>query len=39
MLLAITTARRLARDLGFLLHKHSERLQSFELSFGICSLK
>jgi 3' terminal RNA ribose 2'-O-methyltransferase Hen1 len=26
--------RRLASDLGFLLHKHPDRVQSFELSFG-----
>ena len=34
MLLTITLARPPASDLGFLLHKHPERLQSFELSFG-----
>jgi 3' terminal RNA ribose 2'-O-methyltransferase Hen1 len=34
MLLTITTARRPATDLGHLLHKHPERLQSFSLPFG-----
>ena len=34
MLLAITTTRAPATDLGFLLHKHPARLQTFELSFG-----
>ncbi len=34
MLLAITTTWRPATDLGFLLHKHPDRCQSFELSFG-----
>jgi 3' terminal RNA ribose 2'-O-methyltransferase Hen1 len=34
MLLTITTTRRPANDLGYLLHKHTERFQSFDLSFG-----
>jgi 3' terminal RNA ribose 2'-O-methyltransferase Hen1 len=34
MLLTITTTHRPANDLGYLLHKHPERFQSFELSFG-----
>src|ERR1700679_2655334 len=34
MLLTITTTHRPAHDLGYLLHKHPERFQSFELSFG-----
>jgi 3' terminal RNA ribose 2'-O-methyltransferase Hen1 len=34
MLLTISTTHRPATDLGFLLHKHPGRLQSFELSFG-----
>ncbi len=34
MLLSITTTRRPATDLGFLLHKHPGRFQTFELSFG-----
>lgn len=34
MLLTITTTRRPATDLGFLLHKHPDRFQSFDLSFG-----
>lgn len=34
MLLTISTNRKPATDLGFLLHKHPERFQSFELSFG-----
>jgi hypothetical protein len=34
MLLTITTTHRPATDLGYLLHKHSERFQSFDLSFG-----
>ncbi|HEY7423061.1 MAG TPA: 3' terminal RNA ribose 2'-O-methyltransferase Hen1 [Gemmataceae bacterium] len=34
MLLTITTTHRPALDLGYLLHKHPERLQSFDLSFG-----
>src|SRR5262245_60062622 len=34
MLLAISTTHEPATDLGFLLHKHPERFQSFDLSFG-----
>jgi 3' terminal RNA ribose 2'-O-methyltransferase Hen1 len=34
MLLMITTTHRPASDLGFLLHKHPDRCQSFDLSFG-----
>jgi 3' terminal RNA ribose 2'-O-methyltransferase Hen1 len=34
MLLSITTTHQPATDLGFLLHKHPGRFQSFELSFG-----
>jgi 3' terminal RNA ribose 2'-O-methyltransferase Hen1 len=34
MLLTITTTHRPAHDLSFLLHKHPDRFQSFDLSFG-----
>src|SRR5688572_7929889 len=34
MLLTITTTHQPARDLGYLLHKHPDRFQSFDLSFG-----
>jgi hypothetical protein len=34
MLLTITTTHRVASDLGYLLHKHPDRCQSFDLSFG-----
>jgi RNA repair, ligase-Pnkp-associating, region of Hen1 len=34
MLLTITTEHRPATDLGYLLHKHPDRFQSFDLSFG-----
>jgi 3' terminal RNA ribose 2'-O-methyltransferase Hen1 len=34
MLLTISTTHRPAADLGRLLHKHPERFQTFELSFG-----
>lgn len=34
MLLTITTTHRPANDLGYLLHKHPDRFQSFDLSFG-----
>ncbi len=34
MLLTITTTHQPASDLGYLLHKHPERFQSFDLSFG-----
>lgn len=35
MFLTITTTHPPATDLGFLLHKHPERAQSFELSNGV----
>ena len=34
MLLTITTTHRPATDLGFLLHKHPDRFQTYDLSFG-----
>jgi 3' terminal RNA ribose 2'-O-methyltransferase Hen1 len=34
MLLTITTTHRPANDLGYLLHKHPDRFQSFDLSIG-----
>ncbi|NQV27791.1 MAG: 3' terminal RNA ribose 2'-O-methyltransferase Hen1 [Rhodopirellula sp.] len=34
MLLTITTTQCPATDLGYLLHKHPDRFQSFEMSFG-----
>ncbi len=34
MLLTITSTHSPANELGYLLHKHTERFQSFELSFG-----
>jgi 3' terminal RNA ribose 2'-O-methyltransferase Hen1 len=34
MLLTLTTTHRPATDLGYLLHKHPARVQSFSLSFG-----
>jgi hypothetical protein len=34
MLLSISTTHRPATDLGYLLHKHPGRVQSFPLSFG-----
>ncbi len=34
MLLTISTEHRPATDLGFLLHKHPDRFQSFDLAFG-----
>lgn len=34
MLLTISTQREPATDLGYLLHKHPDRLQTFDLSFG-----
>jgi 3' terminal RNA ribose 2'-O-methyltransferase Hen1 len=36
MLLSISTNRPNASELGFLLHKHPDRVQTFELSFGKC---
>ena len=34
MLLTISTTHRPATDLGYLLHKHPDRVQAFELPFG-----
>ena len=34
MLLTITTTRAPATDLGFLLHKHPDKFQSYEIGFG-----
>ena len=34
MLLSISTTHQPATDLGYLLHKHPDRFQSFDLSFG-----
>ena len=34
MLLTITSTHTPANDLGYLLHKHTDRFQSFKLSFG-----
>lgn len=34
MLLNISTTHRPATDLGYLLHKHPSRMQSFDLAFG-----
>src|SRR5262245_64780029 len=34
MLLTLTTTHRPAGDLGYLLHKHPGRFQTFDLSFG-----
>ena len=34
MLLTITTTYNPATDLGYLLHKHPDRYQTFPLSFG-----
>jgi hypothetical protein len=34
MLLSLSTTHEPATDLGFLLAKHPERLQRFELAFG-----
>src|SRR5262245_4631284 len=34
MLLSISTSYKPATDLGHLLHKHPDRCQTFELSFG-----
>src|SRR5947208_2228285 len=34
MLLTIATTHQPAHDLGYLLHKHPDRFQSFDLSFG-----
>ena len=34
MLLTISTTHQPATDLGYLLHKHPDKLQTFDLSFG-----
>ncbi len=34
MLLSITSKHSSARDLSYLLHKHPDRFQSYDLSFG-----
>ena len=34
MLLNITTTHQPATDLGYLLHKHPDRFQSFPMTFG-----
>ena len=34
MMLTIATTQRPANDLGYLLHKHPDRFQSFDMSFG-----
>ena len=34
MLLTITTTHQPATDLGYLLYKHPDRVQTFELTFG-----
>jgi hypothetical protein len=34
VLLTLTTTHRPATELGYLLHKHPDRVQRFELSFG-----
>ena len=34
MLLTVTTTHQPATDLGFLLHKHPDRVQEFKQSFG-----
>ena len=38
MLLTISTTHRPATDLGYLLHKHPDRVQTFALSFGAASV-
>ena len=35
MLLTITTTRAPATDLGYLLHKHPDRLQTFDIAIGV----
>jgi hypothetical protein len=35
VILTISTTHRPATDLGFLLHKNPERLQSLEMNFGV----
>jgi hypothetical protein len=34
MLFTLTTTYQPASDLGYLLHKHPQRVQTFELAFG-----
>ena len=34
MLLTISTTHKPATDLGYLLHKHPDRVQAFDLTFG-----
>jgi hypothetical protein len=34
VLLTVTTTHRPATDLGFLLHKHPDRVQTFSVPFG-----
>lgn len=38
MLFTISTTYRPATDLGFLLHKHPNRFQQFDLSFGTATI-
>jgi hypothetical protein len=38
MLLCLATTHRPATDLGYLLAKHPDRLQSFDLSFGTANV-
>ena len=38
MLLTITTTRRPATDLGYLLHKHPDKTQRFTLSHGVATV-
>ena len=38
MLLTISTSHQPASELGFLLHKHPERMQTFSLSYGDCHI-
>ncbi len=39
MLLTISTTHRPATDLGYLLSKHPDRVQRFELAFGVLALE
>ena len=39
MLLTFHTTHVPATDLGYLLHKHPEKLQSFELPFGLVHME
>ncbi len=38
MLLTISTTHQPATDLGFLLHKHPDRVQQFPQSFGVATV-